>query len=131
MSIKLARIVLEVNIWIIGGEITTNIDDPPIERERKFWYEITLIDGKKVGNFGDIHGYYETFESYIDQNTSYVTIKNDYYGSKQKYKQDALNFHTDRNPYGDHILFLKAKSKWDRIQQAYCILGDTNEDGHN
>ena len=46
---------------------------------------ITLKDRKKVGKLGDIYGYYEEFESYIDQTTSNVTIKNDYYGSKQKY----------------------------------------------
>ena len=61
-----------------------NLDEPPIERERKYWYEITLEDGKKVGNLGDIYGYYEAFEAYIDQTISDVTIKNYFYGSKQK-----------------------------------------------
>ena len=50
---------------------------------------------------------------------------------KKKYKQDALRFIPDKNPDGDHTLFLNVKSKWDIIQQAYCILGDTNEDGHH
>ena len=49
----------------------------------------------------------------------------------KKYKKDALSFHPDKNPDSDHILSLDAKSKWDRIHQAYFTLGDTNEYGHH
>ena len=42
-----------------------------------------------------------------------------------------FHFNPDKNPDGDHILFLNAKSKQDRIKQDYCILGNTNEDGYN
>ena len=49
-------------------------------------YEITLKDGKNVDNLGVIYVYYEAFEAYTDQTKSDVNIKNDYYGSKQKYK---------------------------------------------
>ena len=42
-----------------------------------------------------------------------------------------FHFHPDKNPDGGHILFLGEKSKWGRIQQAYFILGDKNEDRHH
>ena len=77
-------------------DMEKNLDDPTTEKERKSWYEITLRDGKKVGKIGDICGYCGSFEAYIDQTRSDVTIKNAYYCSKQNYKQDVLRFHPDK-----------------------------------
>ena len=111
--------------------MTTNIYEPSTERQRKYCYEITIEYGNKVGNPWDIYGYYKEFEVNIDQTTSDVTIKNDYYGNKQKYKKDALRFHPHKNLDGDHILFFNAKYELDIIQQAYDILGDTNEEGRH
>ena len=64
-------------------DMEKNLDDPTTEKERKSWYEITLGDGKKVGKLRDICGYCESFEAYIDQTRSDVTIKNAYYCSKK------------------------------------------------
>ena len=60
--------------------MTTNLATLPTKRDRKSWYKVTLEDGKKVSNIGDIYGYYKAFEAYIDKATSDVTIKNDYDG---------------------------------------------------
>ena len=55
--------------------MTTNIDDPPTYIERKYWYEIILEYGNKVAKLGYMYGRYESFEAYIDQTTSYLTIQ--------------------------------------------------------
>eukprot|EP00957_Ditylum_brightwellii_P202185 15329004-Ditylum_brightwellii.AAC.1 len=56
-------------------------------------------------------------------------LTNAYYEAKQKYRQDVLQFHPDKNPNGNYILFMNVKAKRYNIQKAYTVLGEVKEDG--
>ena len=85
--------------------------------------------GKKIEDYGDIYGYYKLIFDGADRTTSDIELKDKFEKVKKQYKSDALKFHPDKNPDVDETLFLGIQQAWEKVKQAYDVLGSVDNEG--
>ena len=121
-------LVLPSSNWRLVRDLSSKLQDPPSILEKKAWYPLKE-KGKKIEDYGDIYGYYKLIFDGADRTTSDIELKDKFEKVKKQYKSDALKFHPDKNPDVDETLFLGIQQAWEKVKQAYDVLGSVDNEG--